>query len=170
MRLRWIAFVVVAAALASCGSDDDADSTGGATETADPTAPGGEAAAEPRAAVSATLSAVLAAKPGGDANGSGIAYVGVTAERPEVCFDVRVANVAALTSIVLGRGPATGAGAASTPVAELAPPQLSADGRGCAAAEEADIEQLRTAPAEFYVEVGTAEFPTGAVRGQLGGG
>lgn len=170
MRCRAIAVVLVVASLDACSSGDDPGVPDPAKAATDRTAPGGESAPEDAGGTSSTLSAVLAGPAGGDPDGSGTAYVGAVEKKPEVCFDVRASKVGRLTQVALHRGQVADAGPAVAPVAIVGPPQLSPGGLGCAPADQAVVDELRSTPAAFYVEVATSEFPNGAVRGQLGGG
>lgn len=61
-----------------------------------------------------------------------------------------------------------GAAGASGPVAlTLLTPPNGGPSLGCYDAGEALISSIRTAPGDFYLNVHTAAFPSGAVRGQL---
>ena len=40
--------------------------------------------------------------------------------------------------------------------------------KGCVGADKALLNDIMTKPGEYYVNVHTADFPNGAIRGQLG--
>lgn len=159
--------VMMLAVLAALGACSGAGPSGMAGAP-DPTAPGGPAAND-TGRPSSTLSATLApAGTGADPDGHGMAYVGVDQAMASVCVDVRVVDVGPLSRIDVRQGQVSAA-AASTPAVQVAPPDLSADGRGCTQADAAILQHLASTPGDFFVEVRTPPFPEGAVRGQLGG-
>lgn len=99
----------------------------------------------------------------GDPDGTGTAVLAVSND--ELCFDLRVAGIAL---------PAVGAhvheapaGANGPVVVPLAPPGPGGTSSGCVPADPALLFDLLTDPAGYYVNVHTADFPAGAVRGQL---
>jgi hypothetical protein len=56
---------------------------------------------------------------------------------------------------------------AGPPVVTLEPLTAEGQSKGCVSAEADVIKEIRQNPAGFYVNVHNAEFPDGAVRGQL---
>lgn len=102
----------------------------------------------------------------GDPDGTGTAEVRVDPRQDRVCWDLAVRQVDAATAAHIHRG---AAGAAGPPVVTLTTP--TADGRssGCATVDPALAAELSTRSHDFYVNVHTAAFPNGAVRGQLRG-
>ena len=102
----------------------------------------------------------------GDPDGTGTAEVRVDPRNDRVCWDLAVRQVDAATAAHIHRG---AAGAAGPPVVALTTP--AADGRssGCATVDPALAAELSTRSHDFYVNVHTAAFPNGAVRGQLRG-
>lgn len=102
---------------------------------------------------------------GGDPDGVGSAEITVVQATNKICYDVEVSNIAAPTAAHLHRGgPAAGHG---TPVFELETPS-DGGAQGCKDAPEALRDQVRAMPGAYYVDVHNAEFPRGALRGQLG--
>ena len=100
----------------------------------------------------------------GDRNGVGWAVVAL-ARRNTVCWSVMTANINAPVAAHIHRGRAGTNG----PV--VVPFESEEDGifQGCANDVDATlIAQIRNNPGNFYVNVHTADFPGGAVRGQLG--
>src|SRR5262249_31092041 len=61
------------------------------------------------------------------------------------------------------------AGVAGPVVVPFATPNASGTSSGCAPANRALVEKILKTPASYYVNVHTAEFPGGAIRGQLTG-
>jgi len=81
----------------------------------------------------------------------------------EVCFTISVEGVDGAMAAHIHEG---GPDVAGPVVVPLEPP-ANGSVEACAAAEAELIEQLAADPAGFYVNVHNAEFPDGAVRGQL---
>jgi hypothetical protein len=110
----------------------------------------------------ASLSGAAEVPGPGDPDGTGAAAVTIDPTTGEICADLRVANVAPITAAHIHRG---GPGVAGPVVVPLnAPNPTSAT---CVMAAPALATEIATTPAGFYVNVHNAEFPGGAVRGQL---
>lgn len=128
----------------------------------------------------ATAGAVLAADPtfdatlqggaaevpdGGDPNGSGTANIHFHMATREVCWDITVTNIAAATASHIHTG---AAGVSGGVVVGLDTDGFTGSSVGCVIADPAaDLQAIVDNPAAFYVNVHTADFPAGAVRGQL---
>jgi len=108
----------------------------------------------------------------GDPDGSGTATIRLRPTRSEVCFEITVSDIAL---------PAIAAHIHVAPVGEpglvvvpLTPPDASGTSSGCVSdVDPALIRNITQNPEQYYVNVHNAEFPDGAVRGQLrraGGG
>lgn len=124
--------------------------------------------ASPAAAGGRPLSADLtgaAEVPGpGDPDGSGSAHVTLNQGQGEVCFHLTVSDIAPATAAHIHVGEA---GTAGGVVVGLAPP-TSGSSSGCVSGVDADlIKAIRQHPEVYYVNVHNAEYPGGAVRGQL---
>jgi hypothetical protein len=102
----------------------------------------------------------------GDPDGSGTAVVRVNPAGRELCWTLNVRGTEPATAAHIHRG---SAGVAGPPVATLTTP--GADGRsdGCVAVDQPLGAEIANRPFDFYVNVHTAGFPAGAVRGQLRG-
>ena len=99
----------------------------------------------------------------GDRLGSGIADIIVDSNAPQICFTLEVAKIAPATAAHIHRGRI---GEAGPPVVTLEPPS---DGKshGCLRVGRALTKEINAAPANFYVNIHNADFPAGALRGQL---
>jgi hypothetical protein len=93
----------------------------------------------------------------GDADGWGLADVRV--KRAEVCWRITVSGVEPIAAAHIHAGPAGVAGPVVVPLAPVT--------RGCTDVARRTARFIRTHPDQFYVNVHNAEFPDGALRGQL---
>ena len=117
--------------------------------------------------VAETHSAVLSGAqevPGpGDPDGRGTAEVTVVDAANNICYELDVTSIAVPTAAHIHRG---ASGMSGPPVVSLEPP-IDGERDGCVAAPEEIAEDIERNPAGFYVNVHNAEYPNGAVRGQL---
>ena len=100
--------------------------------------------------------------PGND-NASGIATVTPEPEKDRVCFDLKVNGVASPTAAHIHRGVK---GQKGDIVVALDPP-ANGSSKGCKPTDRALAKEIADKPGDFYVNVHNAQFPNGAVRGQL---
>lgn len=100
----------------------------------------------------------------GDTDGTGTASITLNHSKGEVCYDLTVQDVQNPTAAHIHVG---AAGASGPPKVTL---KANAQGqwKGCVAADKDLIKDLMQNPANYYVNVHNAEFPGGALRGQLG--
>ncbi len=101
--------------------------------------------------------------PPGPAAGTGTATVVLEPEMSRVCFDLTVKGVAAPNAAHIHEGTA---GVAGPIVVPLAAPAGGA-AKGCSPADRALIARIVANPGGYYVNVHNAQYPKGAVRGQL---
>jgi hypothetical protein len=101
----------------------------------------------------------------GDPDGIGFATLRLNPGTGQVCFDIRVENIAL---------PATGAHIHEAPVGEPGPivvaltaPDETGTSSGCVDADREEILEIIREPEEYYINVHSSEFPAGAVRAQL---
>ena len=93
----------------------------------------------------------------GDANGWGLADVWV--DQTQVCWKITAKAVAPITAAHIHAGPAGVAGPVIVP--------LDPFNEGCATAPARTTRFIESHPGQFYVNLHNAEFPGGAIRGQL---
>ena len=109
------------------------------------------------------LSAKLDGKAGGDPKGSGDAMVHVDAAKNQVCYELHVKDVTATMAHIH-----KGAAGASGPVAvPFKAPDASGKSEGCADASPDLVKDMIANPGNYYVNVHSADFKAGAIRGQL---
>jgi hypothetical protein len=100
---------------------------------------------------------------GGDPDGSGSARITLNHGQGEICFELSVSGIAPATAAHIHAAPA---GVNGPVVVPLTPP-TSGVSSGCTSADPNLIKAIIQHPENYYVNVHTAEFPGGALRGQL---
>jgi hypothetical protein len=100
----------------------------------------------------------------GDPDGSGTASLRLNQGQGEICYRLTVTGIAPALAAHIHLGTATMAGPV---VVGLAPPTSGASS-GCVAVDRNLIKAIRKNPDAYYVNVHNAEYPAGALRGQLG--
>ncbi|MEJ5978345.1 CHRD domain-containing protein [Novosphingobium sp. PS1R-30] len=121
------------------------------------------AAATPLAAAQAATVKLTAALTGAgaDTDGTGAFAADVDAEAGDFCYTLTVAKIAKPTMAHVHTG---AAGTNGPPVITVAVTGASDE---CVAVEPDVLKAIVANPAGYYVNVHTADFPGGAVRGQL---
>ncbi|MCB2061203.1 MAG: CHRD domain-containing protein [Novosphingobium sp.] len=117
------------------------------------------------AAKSVTLTASLNGAnetAGGNADGSGSFTAEVDADAGDFCYMLAVDGIGEPTAAHIHSGAAGADGAPVTSV-EVTGEDLDE----CVALEPDTLAAIVAAPGDYYVNVHTAQFPAGAVRGQL---
>jgi hypothetical protein len=100
---------------------------------------------------------------GGDPDGAGLARIEINNSTNTVCTDLEIRQISPATAAHIHRG---AAGVNGPPVITLDTPDDN-DSDDCDEVDQALIDEIRANPAGFYVNVHTADFPDGAIRGQL---
>lgn len=119
------------------------------------------------AAAGTTLSTDLVGseeRPGpGDPDGTGFIELTLNQGKGEICFELTLSGVDTATAGHIHKAPAGEPG-------DVFVTLFGSEGPGakCVTATKAQIKEIRRNPEMFYVNVHTATFPNGAVRGQLG--
>jgi hypothetical protein len=107
-----------------------------------------------------------AESPAADPVATGTSTVRLRAGQGQVCYQLAVENLAPAAAAHIHRGASSVAGPVVVP---LTTPAADGKSSGCAPATRALVTAMLAQPASYYVNVHTAEFPAGAVRGQLTG-
>jgi hypothetical protein len=107
-----------------------------------------------------------AESPAGDPVATGTATVRLRRGQGQVCYQVAGRNLPTASAMHIHRGAAGVAGPVLVP---LTTPNAQGTASGCATAPRTTVAAILKAPAGFYLNVHTAEFPGGAIRGQLAG-
>jgi hypothetical protein len=100
----------------------------------------------------------------GDDNGAGLFEARVNPGQGRICYTLTVSNIDQATAAHIHIGGPTESG---PPVVTLDTPGSDGDSEECQDIDRALAQELIRDPAAYYVNVHNAEFPGGAVRGQL---
>ncbi len=101
--------------------------------------------------------------PPADPDGTGFALITLNVGQATVCWELTVANIEPATAAHIHRAPA---GVNGPVVVPLSPPTTGTSS-GCTTANPVLIQDIIDNPEQYYVNVHNAQFPGGAVRGQL---
>ena len=110
------------------------------------------------------LTAKLAPKnenPKGPAGASGFVNLHLKADAKKVCWEFHITGLKGANAAHIHKGKA----GVSGPV--IVPLGATYKAKGCIAAPKATIQKIEANPNAYYVNVHTAKFPAGAIRGQL---
>ena len=106
-----------------------------------------------------------AEKPGpGDPDGAGHATFRVNVGQSQVCYDVSVEKISPAAAAHIHKGGPTESG---PPVVMLKAPGADGKIKDCATADQAVVKDILQNPGGYYINVHTADFKPGAIRGQL---
>jgi hypothetical protein len=111
-----------------------------------------------------TFTADLADGGAGDADGSGSATITIDVDTGEVCWDLSVEGIGDVVASHIHVG---AEGVNGGVVVPLDVDGFSGTSEDCVDAGDADLQAIVDDPAGFYVNIHTAEFSAGAIRGQL---
>ena len=100
----------------------------------------------------------------GDPDGSGTAKVTLNHGQGQICYELEVKGIGTSNAAHIHAGAAGQAGDVKVP---LQAPSAEGSSKGCATVDRELIQQIMDKPSDFYVNVHNAEYPNGALRGQL---
>jgi hypothetical protein len=113
--------------------------------------------------LSTTLTGAAEVPGPGDPDGSGTATLTVNPGLGQICYELTVSGIAPATAAHIHVG---AVGVAGPVVVPLDPP-TDGTSSGCAEVSRELALAILMSPSDYYVNVHNAEFPAGAVRGQL---
>ena len=125
------------------------------------------AALAARAAMHPQLGAKLLGKvevPKGSPSGHGIVNLDLKAASGKVCWTFEIAGIGTPAAAHIHKANAGHAGPIVVPLG------AAFKAKGCTSAPKATLEAIEANPNAYYVNVHTAKFPAGAIRGQLAAG
>ncbi|CAA9398183.1 MAG: hypothetical protein AVDCRST_MAG22-1221 [uncultured Rubrobacteraceae bacterium] len=99
----------------------------------------------------------------GDPDGIGFATVTVNPGQGVLCYKLSVSGIAPATAAHIHEAPPGEAG----PVVVTLEPPTDGSSDGCVEVDRAEAEDILKNPADYYVNIHNAEYPAGALRGQL---
>lgn len=99
----------------------------------------------------------------GDPDGSGFATVTVNPGQGVLCYELGVSGIAPATAAHIHEAPPGEAG----PVVVTLEAPSDGSSSGCMQVGRALAKDILKNPADYYVNVHNAEYPAGALRGQL---
>jgi len=111
-----------------------------------------------------TLSAHLGGAGSPDTDGAGHATFKIDTAKNEVCYDLMVEKIQPATMAHIHKGAAGVSGPVAVP---LTKPDAAGKSSGCATVGADVVKDILANPGGYYVNVHNAEFPGGAIRGQL---
>ena len=101
---------------------------------------------------------------GGDPDGTGRAEISISDNFGQVCWDLNgISGIGPITAAHIHAG---AAGTNGPPVFTLRPANEGGY-KGCTDGAEWTQNRIEDSPQAFYVNVHTAQYPNGAIRGQL---
>ena len=159
------AAVLAALALALAGCGDSEDEAQQAEDAARRTATSAVTGAEATTRLSASLTGAAEVPTPGDPDGTGTATVNLDVTKGEVCYEVSAQKIDRPTGMHIHEGAAGKSGEVVVPL--TTPTASDTTTRGCANADRALMARMVATPGNFYVNVHSATYPQGAVRGQL---
>jgi hypothetical protein len=113
--------------------------------------------------LSTTLTGAAEVPGPGDPDGTGTAALTVNPGLGQICYALTVAGIASATAAHIHLG---AVGVAGPVVVPLEPP-TGGSSSGCAEVPRELALAILKSPSDYYVNVHNAEFPAGALRGQL---
>ena len=99
----------------------------------------------------------------GDADGTGRFKVTLSAGKNQICYELGVSNIGNATAAHIHSGAADVAG----PVLVMLKAPETGSSKDCVSLDRDKILDITKNPDHYYVNVHNADFPDGAIRGQL---
>jgi hypothetical protein len=156
--------------LGACGSDDPtigdaaSDEAGEASDSpAGTTGQSMDDGEEDELVFTAELTGAAERPDPGDEDGTGKATITIKTSTNEICFELAVSGIAEANAAHIHKADPEAAGPI---VVELTAP-AGGSSQGCSAVQAEVANEIAVSPTSFYVNVHNADFPKGAVRGQL---
>ena len=146
--------------IGDAATDDAADGSDSPAGTTGQTTDDGE---EEGMVYTAELTGAAEKPDPGDPDGTGKATITIKTSTNEICFELSVAGIAEADAAHIHKGDPEAAGPI---VVELTAPS-GGSSEGCSAVQAEIANEIAVSPTSFYVNVHNADFPKGAVRGQL---
>lgn len=119
-----------------------------------------------RAVLGVSLSGLQEVPGPGDPDGNGTVEVRIDPRTGEICWNLYARAIEPATAAHIHRG---AEGVAGQPVVTLTTPDANGRSQGCQTVELGLAREIGMRAYDFYVNVHTAAYPTGAIRGQLRG-
>ncbi|CAN7194319.1 CHRD domain-containing protein [Phenylobacterium sp. LjRoot225] len=114
--------------------------------------------------LAATLSGAAEKPTAGDPDGSGAASLKLNIGQGQICYDLQVKDIGVASMAHIHKAPPASAGPV---VVSLTAPGADGKSSDCATVDRELVKDILQNPGAYYVNVHNAEFPGGAVRGQL---
>lgn len=111
----------------------------------------------------ATLTGAAEVPGPGDADGGGTFKATFNPGQHQICYELTVTNIAAPTAAHIHTGGKNVAG----PVLVTLKTPVDGSAKDCVDVDREKVKTLMKDPGNFYINVHNAEFPGGAVRGQI---
>lgn len=154
--------------LGACGADQDPalelPQTSSTSPTGDATGAPPDTVVDEVVLENIQLSGAAEVPGPGDEDGDGMANVFLHSVDSPFCYDIIVDGIAPATAAHIHQGGADESG--PVVITLEAPSEGSVE--GCVEADAALVDAIEADPSAFYVNVHNADFPNGALRGQLG--
>jgi hypothetical protein len=112
---------------------------------------------------STTLTGAAEVPGPGDADGTGRFKATFNPGQDQVCYELRVSNIGTATAAHIH----TGAAGVAGPVLVTLRTPTTGSVKDCVSVPREQVQAIIKTPGDYYVNVHNAEFPNGAVRGQL---
>jgi len=101
----------------------------------------------------------------GDPDGSGTATITLNYGQGTICWEIQVTGITLpATAAHIHEAPLTAPGPVVVP---LSAPDESGFASGCTSVDREEIKEILQHPEDYYVNVHNADYPAGALRGQL---